>query len=225
MASKTNVIFLGCNYSNKKVKSHFDSLKKDWEAKYPVKVVLIDKERGKGARDIWQEIQRRIKDASLAIFDVSAFRPNVVLELGYALAVKEEEQIVITFDERGSRKSPKKWEMSDIGHLHQVRYKLMAKLNEKLDENLDKVDAIANYKSFCKACEDQTDSPQKYKEAGLLILHALRDTGKLTDAQFQSKLKGTSLRAKTLQKLLKDAELVIRGRGPHGRWDLVDEWA
>ena len=100
---KTNVIFLGCNYSNKKIKTHFDILKVNLERDYPVKAVLIDREKKKGARDIWQEIQTGIEESSLAIFDVSAFRPNVVLELGYALAVKDRENILVCFDERKQR--------------------------------------------------------------------------------------------------------------------------
>ncbi|HPD56084.1 MAG TPA: hypothetical protein P5294_02070 [Smithellaceae bacterium] len=81
-------IFLACNFSNKRVKRHFDRLKKKWEDTLPVCVYISDQVQGKGARDLWKDITQTIKKSTLSIFDVTSFRPNVILELGFALANK-----------------------------------------------------------------------------------------------------------------------------------------
>ena len=61
-----NTIFLACNFGNKRVKGHFDALKRFWEANLPVRVYLSDKVLGEGARDLGQDITQTIKEANLA---------------------------------------------------------------------------------------------------------------------------------------------------------------
>jgi hypothetical protein len=51
--TSANLIFLACNFQNKRVKHHFDWLKKKWENFLPVRVYLSDSVEGGGARDIW----------------------------------------------------------------------------------------------------------------------------------------------------------------------------
>ncbi|MGA2450258.1 MAG: hypothetical protein ABTD50_16410 [Polyangiaceae bacterium] len=146
MATSTYKVFLGCNYSNQKVKAHFNMLKEKLEKDWPVHVCIIDKEPGKGARDLWSEIRRGIDECALAVFDVSGFRPNVVLELGYSLAVKDEEVILICFDERKPRKGGKpSWLLSDVGHLNQTDIVNWANLIKRLNRMLLK-------------CQSSTDS-------------------------------------------------------------------
>ena len=81
-----NTIFLACNFDNKRVKRHFDRIKQKWEQTLPVRVYLSDQVKGGGARDLWNDITHTIEEANLAIFDVTSFRPNVILELGFSLA-------------------------------------------------------------------------------------------------------------------------------------------
>ncbi|HQN73907.1 MAG TPA: hypothetical protein PLB16_10870, partial [bacterium] len=57
------------------------------------------------AKDMWVDIQKEIEESEFCLFDVSGFRPNVVLELGYALAVKNNSEILITFRHRKKRGS------------------------------------------------------------------------------------------------------------------------
>ena len=52
---------------------------------------------GKSARDLWKDIQAYIDDSAACVFDVTGFRPNVVLELGYALSIKVQGQVYSTF--------------------------------------------------------------------------------------------------------------------------------
>lgn len=100
-------IFLACNFGNNRVKGHFDGLKQNWEEHLPVSVYISDQVQGGGARDLWQDITQTIKEANLAIFDVTSFRPNVILELGFALAHKQASQIIICRDLTPSgKKSP-----------------------------------------------------------------------------------------------------------------------
>lgn len=220
---KRNLIFLGCNYSNKKVKKHFENLKKTLESRFPVSVVLIDKEKAKGARDLWMEIKESITESALAIFDVSAFRPNVVLELGYALAEGDYEKVLITFDERQPRGGKKpEWMLSDISHLNRIPYKTLGQMDQKIEENLSKVPSVASYRSLCGEAQKCTTAPDKYSQAALTVLKVLRDHGPLTDTQVDDLCKGTSVRRDTLKRLLRDHRLADT-RPDDGQWSLVCE--
>lgn len=223
MATSTNVIFLGCNYSNKKVKGHFEALKVQWESEWPVRVNLIDKQRAKGSRDLWKEIREAIQVSALAIFDVSAFRPNVVLELGYALALKDEEAILVSFDERRARGGKKpEWTLSDIGHLNRHTYKTLQQLDQKLVDNLEKVPAIARFRALQASAKQDTNAADKYGAAALDVLHGIRDKKTLSDQQFEAITRGTAIRVKTLKAMLKKHKLAKRTQGPNGRWSLVE---
>lgn len=83
-----NTIFLACNFKNKRVKGHFDGLKQKWENNLPVREYLSDQVKGGGARDLWKDITQTIEESNPAIFDVTSFRSNVILELGFSLALK-----------------------------------------------------------------------------------------------------------------------------------------
>lgn len=221
--TKKNLIFLACNYSNKKVKSHFNKIKSKLEKAWPIRVVLIDKERGKGSRDIWKEIQQAIDDSALSIFDVSAFRPNVVLELGYALSIKDPENILITYDERKPRNQKSSpWLLSDIGHLHQSRYKTLEQLDKKINENLSKVPSIQEFKEF-SAAANKTNAGKKYIAQGKNVLLNLRDSGMHSDQKIEGLIKGSGLDSRRLMGLLKKHKLAHRHRGSNGRWYLSEE--
>lgn len=213
--------FLACNYSNKKVKDHFGRLKEKLEKELPVKVVLIDKEQRNASRDIWVQIQKEIQNCSLAVFDVSAFRPNVVLELGYALSIKEENEILITFDERKPKtgRAPE-WLLSDISHLHRIPYKQLAQMDEKIDENIRNITSVSAIEELYEEAEQETSIPDKYKAAALQIVHKLREKDSLTDRQFEHAIKGNNVNQKQLASLLKKHKLARRDRG-RGQWHLA----
>jgi nucleoside 2-deoxyribosyltransferase len=217
----TNRVFLACNYSNKKVKGHFNKLKERLQKEWPIHVILIDKERGNASKDFWKQIRAEIDNCALAIFDVSAFRPNVVLELGYALAIKDEKQILITFDQRKPRTAkPPEWLLTDISHIHQVRYRQIEQMDDKIEENLESVPAVAAFKSLCDEAKS-TSIPDKYKIEALKVLHKLQDgVNGLTDQQFDGVIKGRGVNRQTLATLLKRHKLATRERG-RGRWHLV----
>ena len=217
-----NRVFLACNYSNKKVKGHFNKLREHLQKEWPIHVILIDKERGNASKDFWKQIRSEIDNCALAIFDVSAFRPNVVLELGYALAVKDEKQILITYDQRKPRTAkPPEWLLTDISHIHQVRYKQMEQMDDKIEENLENVPAVAAFKSLCDEARSTSIPDRKYKAQALKVLHKLQDgVNGLTDRQFDEVIKGSGVNRETLVKLLKRHKLATRDRG-RGRWRLV----
>ena len=178
-----NRVFLACNYSNKKVKGHFNKLREHLQKEWPIHVILIDKERGNASKDFWKQIRSEIDNCALAIFDVSAFRPNVVLELGYALAVKDEKQILITYDQRKPRTAkPPEWLLTDISHIHQVRYKQMEQMDDKIEENLENVPAVAAFKSLCDEARS-TSIPDKYsgrRPSLRLLLNSTRRSSRVT---------------------------------------------
>jgi len=223
MKQKNNVVFLGCNYSNMKVKRLFDRLKVDWQSKYPLRVELIDKQPAPGAVDKWQQITRAIDEASLVVLDVSAFKPNVVLELGYALATKPYDQIVITFDERKPRtgQAPK-WMLSDIPHLNEVRYKRVPVLRAALDEHLVKVPSAERFAEVRAAAgEDQAGNA-----ISAAILEACREMikrGSLAGQQLAALAVTHRADPIAVQRLLREKKLAKKQRGPGDRWIPVDE--
>ena len=95
-------VFLGCNYNDNRIKGKFDLIKARLEDRFPIDCVIIDKRPNRAARDIWKDIRAEIRSCGLCFFDVTAFRPNVILELGFALAEKEESQLFITWRKRKS---------------------------------------------------------------------------------------------------------------------------
>jgi hypothetical protein len=199
------------------VKDHFNKLKVEIEKDWPVRVVLIDKERGNASKDFWQQIRSEIEKCSLAIFDVTTFRPNVVLELGYALAIKDEKQVLITFDQRKPTKGKaQEWLLTDISHLHHVHYRQLQQLDEKIREHLSIVPAIAAFESLCSDAES-TAIPEKYKIEALKVMRRLEGVTGLTDQQLEAVTKGSGVNKTKLTTLLKKHKMARRDPGK-GRW-------
>ncbi len=192
---RINKVFLGCNYSNQKVKNHFNNLKISWEENWPIEAVLIDKEREKGAEDIWDKIATEIEESSLLFFDVSAFRPNVVLELGYALARKSYDQIVISFCDRKESKKRRgpAWMLSDISHLKRINYRTITQLNEKLEENLQKLPTVERFIGLEKDIKSQTAAWSKYVECTRQALKRMRDGKPRSDEQIKRIIQGCTV--------------------------------
>lgn len=221
MNKSTNQIFFGCNYNDKSIKSQFDNLKIKLEKDYPILCSIIDKRGNKSAKDMWVDIQAEIEVSQLCFFDVSAFRPNVVLELGYALAIKNNDQIFITFKERKEKGSKPNWLLSDIGHLTRFPYKNVKDLEEYTKDQIEHMEFMQRYREFIKYCDSETSAPDKYKEQGLKVLQVLRDQGKKTENQIQEIIKGSACRYNKLLKLFKKAKIVARGQGQNGRFNII----
>jgi hypothetical protein len=224
MSNKTisNKVFIGCNYNDRKIKSQFDSLKKKLERKYPISIVLIDMKVGKHAKDIWQDIQKEIQEASALFFDVSGFRPNVVLELGFALAIKYVEQIYITYRSRNVKGVKPKWMLSDIGHLNRQEYKNVGQLEEYVESQVKKMEYIDRLKEFERGC-GKTSSPDRYIECGKEILTGIRDDGPKSKQQIMHYTKGTSCRTPKLITLLKKHDLIKGTKGKYQKFDIASE--
>lgn len=216
-------VFFGCNYNDKRIKTQFDSLKDQLEDELPVECVLIDKQSGQSAKDLWKEIRRQISEAEFVFFDVTAFRPNVILELGYALSIKNESQIFITFRTRKSKGKHPAWLLSDVGHLNRHEYANVARLEEFVREQLKLSDWIGRFKTYNKKCEEDTNAPDKYQAEGFKVLKALRDEGPKSETQIKNLIRGSACRVSTLTRLLRGSKLVKRGRGRNGRFDLSRE--
>jgi hypothetical protein len=216
-------VFFGCNYNDKRIKSQFDLLKGRLEERHPIDCVVIDKRAGKSARDLWKDIRAEIQLAGVLFFDVTAFRPNVVLELGYGLALKEESQLYITFRNRKSSGRLPQWLLSDITHLNRFEYTTVAQLDEFVEEQLNQSAWLKRMSHYYAACHEETNAPEKYKEQGLKVLHALRDDGHKTADQIKTIVQGSAVRREALTRLLTDAKLVKRTPGQPGRFYLRED--
>src|ERR1035437_1944073 len=161
MNTLSNVVFLGCNYNDKKIKAQFDSLKKRIEEATPLSWVIVDKRKGKPARDLWRDIRAQVETSAACVFDVTGFRPNVVLELGYALSIKSEDQIFITFRKRRTKGQFPRWLLTDIGHLNRHEYIRIAELETFIREQLALIPYSCGFTAFERACEN-TNAVEKY---------------------------------------------------------------
>jgi hypothetical protein len=221
-----NTIFLACNFGNRRVKGHFDFLKRIWEENLPVRVYLSDQVTGKGARDNWQDIIKTIKEANLAIFDVTSFRPNVVLELGFALSYKQADQIIICRDLTPggrTRREQTSWLLSDISHLYRFDYRSFKKLDKHLLDHIERMSPVRNFYRLMEEIKRQDSSlaPMLITEA-LDVMRMLRDSGPIARREFKSRLQGHGVDAKRLGDLLMRFNLAKPTRGAKGVWMLID---
>lgn len=219
MQEIANQVFLGCNYNDKKIKSQFDNLKRRLERTTPLNCVIVDKRRGKSARDIWKDIKNLIETSAVCIFDVTAFRPNVVLELGYALAIKAEEQIFITFRERKSKGKMPQWLLSDITHLNRFNYIHMSDLERHVRKELKSIGYGLGWQAFSEGCQ-RINAGDKYEQKGLEILQAIRDNGPKNASQIRQIMAGTACRLNHMSQLLRNEKLIVRGKGSNGRFSI-----
>lgn len=219
--ARANTVFFGCNYNDKKIKAQFDSLKKRLEADTPLSCIVIDKRSKKPAKDIWQDIKGHIEGAAACLFDTTGFRPNVVLELGYALSIKAEDQIFVTFRKRKNQGKVPQWLLSDIGHLNRHEYIAMADLENFMRDQLALIPYMQGVTDFTHACQTAAIS-DKYSTYGLKTLQVMRDKGPQSQQQIRALLKGSNCRLDTLLKELKKHKLIVRAKGPNGKYSIPD---
>jgi hypothetical protein len=215
----SNVVFFGCNYNDKKIKAQFDKLKKRIESATPLACIVVDKRAGKSARDLWRDIRTHIEESAACVFDLTGFRPNVVLELGYALSIKSEDQIFITFRKRRSRGTTPAWILSDIGHLQRHEYINVPELETFVRAQLDLTPFSRNYDQFIQDCQG-TNAADKYRQNGKAILQAIRDDGSKTKQQIQAIMAGSACRLGKMVQLLQWNGLLHRPRGRNGRYSI-----
>lgn len=219
--AKANIVFLGCNYNDKRIKAQFDNLKKRIEADTALSCIVIDKRSKKPARDLWQDIKQHIEESAACLFDLTGFRPNVVLELGYALSIKAEDQIFITFRKRKSRGKAPLWLLSDIGHLNRHEYISMTELESFMRDQLTQLSFSENLNEFQQGCE-ATNAVEKYQKHGLAVLQAIRDKGPQSEQQIQRILAGSACRLQRMVTLLKKHKLIKRPPGPNGKYAIPE---
>lgn len=217
----SNTVFLGCNYNDKKIKAQFDSLKGRIEADTPLACILLDKRTGRPARDMWKDIKDAIEQSAACMFDLTSFRPNVVLELGYALSIKSEDQIFVTFRKRKSKGSVPPWLLSDIGHLQRHDYVNVRELEGLVRKELALISFSTRLKQFETDCNG-TNAADKYREFGLKVLQHIRDEGPRSEQQLLAVIVGSSCRWKKMGSLLKSNKLVYRSRGRNGKYSIPE---
>lgn len=217
----SHIVFFGCNYNDMKIKAQFDSLKRRIEADTPLSCILLDKRSGKQASDLWKDIKIAIEQSAACMFDLTGFRPNVVLELGYALSIKSEDQIFITFRKRKSSGTVPIWLLSDIGHLQRFEYVNVPALEKFVREQLALISFSTCLKQFEIDC-NSTNAADKYREFGLKVIQHIRDDGPRSEQQLQTVIAGSSCRWKKMESLLKRNKVLYRPRGRNGKYSIPE---
>jgi hypothetical protein len=145
----------------------------------------------------------------------------VVLELGYALSIKSEDQVFITFRMRKSKGTAPKWILSDIGHLQRHEYVNVPALEGFVRQQLDLIPFSKGYAEFGKQCE-ATNAADKYRTYGKKVLQALRDEGSKSKRQVQGIMAGSACRLTKMLSLLRKNKLIYRPRGRYGKFAIPD---
>ena len=164
-------------------------------------------------------IKDNIEVASACVFDVTGFRPNVVLELGYALSIKPSNALFVTFRNRRSKGKIPTWLLTDIGHLFRKNYIHIEDVEKHVRSELMKLPYSADFKLFEDRCND-TGASEKYREMGLRILQKIRDCGPQGKQQIKELMSGTGCRFTKIIQLLKGCHLLSRHEGRHGKYYL-----
>jgi hypothetical protein len=227
MPSSIRRVFFACNYTDKRIKSRFDKLKKNLEQRYPIECILIDKS-SRGASDFWRDIKREVKLCDLQFFDVTGFRPNVVLELGYALSEwqQPEGHIFISWSKRKVKKTTPRWLLTDIGHLQRKEYAAGPDLDRFVEDTLQESEFFERLERFNELCRVKTSPTAcpKYQQKGIDVMKKLRGNGaSLRTTEIRQMAKGTAIRAETLIDFLKEANLVKRELGRYGQYYLLQQ--
>jgi hypothetical protein len=218
MGTIRHKLFLGCNYNDKSIKSQFDNIKTRIENDTPMQCVIIDKRTSKAAKDIWLDIQKEITESIMCVYDISGFRPNVILELGYALATKNNEQILLTFKNRKAKGRQPTWLLSDISHLQRYQYGIVSDLEKHIREQIMHTEYMKSFAEFVAKCATDTSAPDNYSTNGLNILKSIRDQGPKTEEQIINLLQGSACRPAKMIQLLKGSKLMKRQQGSHSRF-------
>ncbi|MBP9095226.1 MAG: hypothetical protein KBG21_01375 [Ignavibacteria bacterium] len=220
MKQYSNKIFIACNYNNKKIKTQFDTLKKKIERKFPYNCIIIDKEKIHEAKDLWGKIKSEIKSSGICFFDVTGFRPNVVLELGFALGItnSKEKKLFLTFHNRANGGSKPEWNLSDVTGLIRIPYNSSKQLEQHCLNQIKKLPFYDKIQYFNSLCKGKAGS---YKKVGNMILLTLRDQGPKTYKQLEILSSKSYCRVDTLISMLKKSKLISKARGPNGRISLI----
>ncbi|MBN1473228.1 MAG: hypothetical protein JW914_01305 [Syntrophaceae bacterium] len=165
------------------------------------------------------------RKSSLVICDVTSFRPNVILELGFALANKKAKEILICRDltPDGKKRVRQRWLLSDISHLHRIEYKTFNILDEHILKYVMAMRPIKNFNRFIAFMKRQKKLSEKaYITEALEVLREIRDSGPIPRREFKSRLDNRDVDAKILGNLLKRFELARPEPSKDGCWWLFD---
>lgn len=77
-----NQVFLGIPWKTTKVK--YEKIAEELEAIFPLHFVIIGRNDGQEAVQLFEFIKSKISSSSYANFDVTGGNPNISLEYGYA---------------------------------------------------------------------------------------------------------------------------------------------
>ncbi len=94
------------------------------------------------AEGIWDQIQEDIDDAFFAIFDLTGYNHNVLLELGYAIGRERDVIILLNVSESkprmfGAKNDPMEGFPSDLQSVRRIQYADRRELERKLLEAFD----------------------------------------------------------------------------------------
>ena len=134
--------------------------------KYPLYFVIVGRDDGQDARDLFELIKQRIASSSYAVFDATGGNANVSLEYGYAEGIEVPKAIFLN-DHKSSQKSTAGTPIiSDLMGQKRVPYKnetaLFAELN-KVCQNHDFTKRFE--KALVSAVKGQTKGAKKRNRA------------------------------------------------------------
>ncbi len=127
-----NQVFVGIPW--KTIKPKYEKIINSLEEKYPLHFVIVGRNDGQEAIQLFEYIKNKIAGSSYAIFDVTGGNPNVSLEYGYAEGLDIEKSIYLSSHKASHKISPLSPIISDLGGSRRVHYTNENTLRQKLEE-------------------------------------------------------------------------------------------
>lgn len=127
-----NQVFVGIPW--KTIKPKYEKIITSLEEKYALHFVIVGRNDGQEAVQLFEFIKDKIASSSWAIFDVTGGNPNVSLEYGYAEGLGIEKAIYLSNHKASHRSGPLSPIISDLGGSRRVQYTNENSLQKRLEE-------------------------------------------------------------------------------------------
>lgn len=126
-----NQVFIGLPWKN--VRARYERAINKLEKKYPIHFVIVGRDDGQDADDLFVLIKDRIAASSYAIFDATGGNANVSLEYGYADGIEVPRAIFLS-THKAAQSSDGSPIISDLSGKRRVHYKTEKGLLSELDK-------------------------------------------------------------------------------------------
>lgn len=198
-----NQIFVGLPWKN--TKPRYERVIHRLEKKYPLHFVIIGRDEGQDAEDLFGIIKLKIQSSSYAVFDATGGNPNVALEYGYAEGISVPRAIYINQHKATQRPSSLTPIISDLGGKRRIQYKTERSLSLELNKLCKNHDYTKRFEKALTKIAARKSRGQK-KSTRTLAIKAIRcfdGLDKIRRAELVQKRQANNYKEKQIDEVLK----------------------